>query len=120
MGRKTFESIGRPLPNRRNIIISRNSEYAQEGCEVFSSIDTAIAALKDEEKIYIIGGGEIYKSTLPLASKIELTVVEQDYEGDTVFPVIDSDEWEILSSEHYEHGERFEYSFRFETLIRKK
>lgn len=119
MGRKTFESIGRALPNRRNIIISRNTEYKQEGCEVFSSIESAISNLKDEEKIFIIGGGEIYKSTLPLATKIELTVVEQDYEGDTLFPVIDMSKWQVISSERHERGEKYEYPFRFETLIKQ-
>lgn len=115
MGRKTFESIGRALPNRRNVVISRNGDYSAPGCEVYKSIDDAIQALSDLEEIFIIGGGDIYRQVLPLAHKIELTVVEHDFEGDTRFPDIDYGQWKITSSEKHNNGE---FEFRFETLIR--
>lgn len=117
MGRKTFESIGRPLPNRRNVIISRNPNYHVEGCEVYSSIDQAISRLGDVDELFIIGGGEIYSQTLPLASKIELTVVERDFDGDTCFPAIDYCDWDVVSSERHDSDD---LPFRFETLIRRR
>lgn len=116
MGRKTYESIGKPLPNRRNVVISRNRNLSIEGCEIFASIEDMIAGLKGVDEVFIIGGGEIYKQTLLFADKIELTIVERDYEGDTRFPAIDYDKWQIISEEKYERGEKFEYPFRFVTL----
>ncbi len=120
MGRKTYESIGRPLPNRRNIIITRNSEYIAEGCEVYGSVELAFEAVKNVEEVYIIGGGEIYSETLPLANKIELTVVEREYEGDTMFPEFDREEWEMVRCERHERGVNYEHPFRFETLVRRR
>ena len=118
MGRKTFESIGRPLPNRRNIIISRNKDLVIDGCEVYSSIDEVLNNVKDVNELFIIGGGEIYAQTLSLADKIELTIVENDYDGDTTFPDIDYTEWDIVSDERHE-TDTFEYPFSFKTLLRK-
>ncbi len=106
MGRKTWESLGRPLPNRRNIVISR-SQKAIEGAEVFSSIEEAIEACRGEKEIFIIGGGEIYKQTLPIANQLYLTIVAQMIDNaDTFFPVIDFTEWEELEHESLEYGER--------------
>ena len=84
MGRKTYESIGRPLPNRRNIIITRNLEYQVEGCETVSSLEEAL--LLTNNNCFIIGGGEIYKQSLEVADKIYLTLVHKEFEGDTKFP----------------------------------
>ena len=90
MGRKTYESIGRPLPGRSNIIISRNLDYQQAGCLVFNDIKAAIeASSKDAEEIFIIGGAELYKATLPHADNLYLTLINQDFNGDTFFPEID-------------------------------
>ncbi len=88
MGRKTFESIGRPLPGRLNIIVSRNSNLQAKGCLVATSIEDAIktAKKKNEGEIFIIGGGEIYKEALPYTDKLYLTLVEDETEGDTFFP----------------------------------
>ncbi|MGE0079526.1 MAG: dihydrofolate reductase [Bacteroidales bacterium] len=96
MGRKTFESIGRPLPNRRNIIISHNHDLKIEGCEVVSSIDEAFYVTMSEDEVFVVGGGELYRRTLPLAEKLYLTKVHKDFEGDTTFPVINFDEWELV------------------------
>lgn len=88
MGRKTFESIGRPLPNRTNIIITRNKNFTATGCLIFNSLETALkkAGEADNQEIFIIGGAEIYKQALPLADKLYLTTVESDVEGDAFFP----------------------------------
>ena len=88
MGRKTFESIGRPLPNRTNIIITRNPEFKVEGCIVVSSLEEALQKGGNNEnlEIFVIGGGEIYKQALPITDKLYLTIVESDKEGDVFFP----------------------------------
>ena len=88
MWRKTFDSIGRPLPKRRNIVLSR-SWFVHEGVEVFSTIDAIIAATKDESEVMIIGGQTIYEQFLPYADRIELTIIHKEYEGDTYFPVFE-------------------------------
>ncbi|MFI3267106.1 MAG: dihydrofolate reductase [Rikenellaceae bacterium] len=93
MGRKTYESIGRPLPNRRNVIISRNSELKIEGCEVYNTIDSALESTKNEEEVFIIGGAEIYKQTIDIASKIYLTKVMKNYDADAFIPEIDFSNW---------------------------
>lgn len=106
MGRKTWESLGRPLPNRRNIVISR-SQKAIEGAEVFPSIEDALAACGTEKEVFIIGGGEIYKQTLPIANRLYLTIVAQMIDdADTFFPVIDFTQWNELEHESVEYGER--------------
>lgn len=115
MGRKTFESIGKALPNRRNVVISRDRSYHAEGCETYTSLDEAFVALSALNEVFIIGGGEIYRQTLPIADKIELTVVDRDFEGDTCFPAIDYGQWTIVQSERHDEAE---LPFRFETLVR--
>ena len=110
MGRKTYESIGRPLPNRRNIIITRNSEYEVEGCEVVSSLEEALLLTNND--CFIIGGGEIYKQSLELADKIYLTLVHKDFEGDTQFPEL-SKEWAIIDNKDFEADQKNEYNYSF-------
>ncbi len=101
MGRKTFESIGRPLPNRRNIVITRDASYAKEGIEVVNSMESALALLaqQPEETIFIIGGTEIYKSFMPYVEKLYITHVESEFhEADTFFPTIDPAIWHKTKS----------------------
>ncbi len=86
MGRKTYESIGKPLPNRKNVIITRNIEYKVDGCEVYSSIEEVIKLYGDD--MFVIGGGEIYNQFLNIANAIELTLIHKDFEGDAYFPEI--------------------------------
>ena len=86
MGRKTYESIGKPLPNRRNIVLSRNTTEINN-CLVYSSLIEVLNLYKND--LFVIGGGEIYKQCLPYANKIELTLIDKDFEGDTYFPIID-------------------------------
>lgn len=119
MGRKSYESIGRPLPNRRNIVISRNSSFAAEGCEVAATIDQALALCSQDENVYIIGGGEIYRQTIDMVDKLYITHVDHSYEGDTYFPEIDYTKWEKIFSEPHERGEKYDYPFEFATYKRK-
>jgi dihydrofolate reductase len=111
MGRKTFESIGRPLPNRRNIVITRNPEWKHEGVEAVASVDAAIALLGDEEA-FVIGGAQIYAQSLPRASRLIVTEIGKAFDCDTFFPAIDSAAWKEVAREQY-HSEKngFDYSF---------
>jgi len=99
MGRKTFESIGKPLPGRVNIVISRNPNFHPDGVLVASSLAAALELAKNDSEAFIIGGGEIYRQALPLASKLYVTRVHKSYEGDTTFPLINPNEWELIQSE---------------------
>jgi dihydrofolate reductase len=115
MGRKTFESIGRPLPNRRNIIITRNSEYEVEGCEIVNSLEEALMICNNN--CFIIGGGEIYKQSMEIANQIYLTLVHENFEGDTTFPEIGS-EWKMVSSQDFEPDEKNRHSYSFIEYIK--
>lgn len=122
MGRKTFETFAKPLPNRKHIVITRQPNYqAPEGVAVVSSLAEAInLALTTDPEPYIIGGGEIYAQALPLADKIELTRVHHTFaQADVFFPTIPSSEWQITSSENHSLDEKHLYSFTFETYLRK-
>lgn len=111
MGRKTFESIGRALPNRRNIIITRDESYSKDGVEIVNSLIKALDACKYEDEVFVIGGGEIYRQALPFADKLYVTHVEKEYEADTFFPEIQKDEWvEISNEEHFENDPPYKFS----------
>lgn len=113
MGRKTYDSIGRPLPQRRNIVITRNPNLSIEGCEMAASLEAAIEMCKGEEEVFVIGGGEIYRQAMPLASKLYLTHVGVSVEGDTRFPHIDHNVWHEVGREEFERGKEFEHPFAF-------
>ena len=119
MGRKTFESLPNPLPNRRNIVVTRNKNYSPEGIEVFSSIEDAIDACRDDLQSFIIGGGEIYSQTINLVDKIELTRVYKDYQGDAFFPDIPMDKFKLTneSVNYLDDDSNTKYSFL--TYIKK-
>lgn len=102
MGRKTFESIGRPLPGRKTIIITRNPEYPAAGCSVAPSLAAALALCPETETIFIAGGGEIYREALPLADAIYLTVLDREVEGDTLFPEVAPNQFRATSTERVE------------------
>lgn len=96
MGRKTYESIGRPLPGRLNIVITRNPDYQAEGVEVVQSLDKAIEIAREyAEEVMIIGGAEIFKRSMPLADRLYITEVHEEYDGDTFFPSYQED-WEVI------------------------
>lgn len=119
MGRKTYESLGRPLPNRTNVVITRRSDLDAEGCTVVGSLEEAIKLFPTTEEVFIIGGGQIYAQAMPLADRFYLTEVEAPFEGDTFFPEWDRAEWEVIEEQRFERGEKFEYPFTFLTLERK-
>ncbi|WP_434980937.1 dihydrofolate reductase [Daejeonia sp. YH14] len=120
MGRKTFESIGRPLPNRTNIVVSRRDNWFQEGILIVGSLKEALKfAKKIDPDVFIIGGGNIYAQTLDLADRLEVTHVKADLEADTFFPEIKPSEWELTHEECSEADEKNAYNFCFQTFIRK-
>lgn len=99
MGRKTFESIGRPLPGRLNIILTRNKDYSAEGAEVVHSMEEAVRLASDmHEEVMIIGGSDIFRMSLPVADRLYITYVDQEFEGDTYFPPYSEEEWALVSS----------------------
>ncbi len=118
MGRKTFESVGRPLPKRRNIVVTRQS-ISIDGCEVVPSIEAALALCADEDQVFIVGGAEIYKQAIPLTDRIYLTKVDQDFEGDTFFPELNAAEWEETERENFEPDDKNKLKYSFITLQRR-
>ena len=120
MGRKTFESIGKLLPYRRNIMISRQQDLRIKRCEVFSSLDEALNVLSDQFEVMIIGGGILFKEALPKAHKMILTIIKHSFDGDTYFPLWNVDEWNLVSKINHEPDKNNLYSFEFIELRRKK
>ena len=102
MGRKTWESIGRLLPGRKHIIVSRKSGYDVPGAKVVDSLEAAIAAARDDSEIFVIGGGEIYPLVLPIADRIYATEIDRKYEGDTYFPELEEGKWRETTRETHE------------------
>ena len=119
MGRKTFESFPKPLPNRTHIVITRQENYAPEGCIVVNSMEKAIEICPKEENTYIIGGGEIYDLGIPFSDKIELTLVHHTFEADAFFPIINKEQWQIINSEFQQKDEKHLFNFTYQTYIRK-
>lgn len=121
MGRKTFQSVGKPLPGRKTIIITRDRSFAAEGCIVLGSLSEAFEYCKNEEEIFVVGGAEIYHQSLPLSDKIYLTRVHGIFAGDTYFPEIPPNEWKELSREEFRADEKniYPYSFIQYTRIKK-
>lgn len=119
MGRKTFESIGRPLPNRLNVVISRNPNLHFEGTTVVSSLEAALELCSESEKVSIVGGGEIYKQALSIADVIELTLVDDSPEADTFFPELSNSDWELVKSESHSTDEKHAVSFTFLTYQKR-
>lgn len=113
MGRKTFDSMGKPLPGRRNIIISRDKNLLIQGCEVFNSVDEALNAVRNELEVMIIGGANLYLQTLTRANCIYLTIIDAEFEGDTFFPELNKT-WQLISEEKFLADEKnlFPYCFQ--------
>ena len=115
MGRNTYESIGKPLPNRTTIIITRNKNYFKEGCLIANSLEQAIEMSKEEAQVFIIGGAQIYKETIAknLAQQLDITLVHKDFEADVYFPEIDPKIWKEVVRENFEADEKnkLDYSF---------
>ena len=119
MGRKTLESMDGPLPNRTNIVITRQKDFTYEGCTIVHSLDEALAACPQDEEVFIIGGGEIYNQSIAKADKIELTRVHTTVEADAFFPEIDEKKWKLNESVFHPKDEKHQYDFVFETWIKK-
>ena len=119
MGRRTYESIGKPLPGRQNIVVSRNRDYRAPGCTVVGSLDEAWKAAGDAEEVSVIGGTSIFAGTLPIADRIHLTEVDADVPGDTYFPEFDRGQWREREVERHGRDERHEHPFRILVLERK-
>ena len=121
MGRNTFESIGKPLPNRRSVIITRNKTYQQEGCDVVHSLEQAIALIKDEEAAFIIGGAQIYKETIEkdLADQLDITQVHQEFDADVYFPTIDNKVWKQDAKEDFSTDEKNKYKYSFLKFVKR-
>lgn len=112
MGRKTYESIGRPLPGRRNIVISRNPEYMADGCETATSLPAAIAACSGaSDEVFVIGGAQIYAEAMPQARRLYLTEIRRAFEGNARFPAVDSTQWREVSRERFQTPEGLKYDF---------
>lgn len=122
MGRHTYRSIGRPLPKRTNIILSRDPFLAVQGCLVAHSIEEALTLAADagETEAFIIGGGAVYAAALPLLDRVYLTRVHTTLEGDTHFPVLEAHQWAQIAAEHHEADERNEYAYTFEQYHRRE
>lgn len=120
MGRKTYESIGRALPGRRNIVITRDQDFQAAGCEVAHSLEEAIKMSKVpfDSEVFVIGGGQVYREALPRADRIYLTRVHTRVAGDAVFPELEKLEWKIISEEFHQKDEKHEYDFTFKTYER--
>jgi dihydrofolate reductase len=118
MGRKTLESIGEPLPNRRNIVLTNNRELTLDGVEIVHELKDALAATENEE-VFVIGGAEVFATALDLADRIYLTLVHAEFEGDRVFGDFDVSDWVLLEEEFHGADERHQHSFTFKVYERR-
>jgi dihydrofolate reductase len=125
MGRKTYESIGRPLPNRTNIVVSRNPNFSAEGVVMVTSLEEAVKhaenvnMINGVEEVMIIGGAAIYQASLPMADRLYLTHVHANVEGDAYFPKIDLEQWEQVSREDFNKDESNPYDYSFSVYDKK-
>lgn len=112
MGRKTWGSLGRPLPNRHNIVITRDAAYRADGATVVTSIDDALGAAGDVNEVFVIGGAEIYRLALPRADRLQITEINAEFDGDTTFPSIAREQWTETARDHHPaNGTPFSYDF---------
>ena len=120
MGRRTYESLPKgALPNRTNIVVTSDDKENYQGCTVVRSVEEAFSICKDEDKVFIIGGGQLYNTTIHLANKLYLTRIHHNFDdADTFFPVIDFDKWELIESDHCEADEK--HSYNYSSLSYKK
>lgn len=113
MGRKTFESIGKPLPGRDNIVLTRQTGLSIEGCYVVTSLEEAMASVADADEIMVIGGAEIYRLLLPWADRLYCTLIDAEFEGDAWFPEFDLNAWKLQLVEAHEPDDNSDYPYRF-------
>ena len=115
MGRNTFESIGKPLPNRTSVIITRNTDYNKDGCLIANSIEQALKLSKKQETVFIIGGAQVYKQAIDrdLVDQLDITLVHEEFDADVFFPEIDPMIWKEVSRENFMADEKNKYDFSF-------
>jgi dihydrofolate reductase len=119
LGRKTYESIGRPLPDRCNVVITRDMDFKAPGCVVVNSIEHALDAVAYSEEVFIVGGSLLYQQTLSLTQRLYVTIIHQDFEGDTFFPDTDPQEWKEIEHVNYSADAENPYPYSFIVLDRK-
>ena len=119
MGRKTWESLGRILPGRRHIVVTRNKDYTAEGVEIIHSTDAALKQASNVDEAVIIGGAHLYGEMLPHADRLYLTEIDAEFEGDTFFPEWNKEEWEVVSSETHPADEKNSFPYRFVVYDRR-
>jgi len=115
MGRKTYESLGRPLPNRTNIIITRNTTYTAKGCVIVNSLQAALEVAKADDKPFILGGAQIYKLAIEIADILDITHVDAALEADAFFPEIDTKKWKEIARENHHIDEKHQFNYSFVT-----
>jgi len=120
MGRKTFESVGKPLPNRRNIIITTQKNYEVQGAEVVHSLEQALALCSSKEEHFIVGGAEIYREALEKTDRIYFTLIYSEFEADAFFPPILQEFWQLTSESFHEADERNQFDYNFMIYEKKK
>ena len=118
MGRKTYESIGKPLPQRTNIILTHDHDYQAPGCYVVHTLDDVLKVTPEAEEIFIIGGAVIFEAYLPLAQRIYMTIIDAEIEGDIFFPDFDETKWQLISREDHLPDSKNVYSYSFLVLVR--
>lgn len=118
MGRRTFEAIGKPLPGRRNLVLTRSADFEADGVEVFYTLDDAFWACADCDEIMVIGGGELYRQALPMADRLYLTRIHAELDGDTFFPDFDESQWKLVEETRRESDARNAYALSFRTFMR--
>ena len=119
MGRKTFESIGRPLPGRRNIVVTRDPDFSAEGCDIANSIDAALALCADDDEVMLIGGASLYQQSLSRATQLYVTQIHHRFGGDTWFPDFDESEWRVESREDCDADPSNAYAYSFIKFVRE-
>jgi dihydrofolate reductase len=119
MGRKTWESLGRPLPGRRNIVVTRQTGFTAEGAEVYSNLQDAVAAVKDEPIAFIMGGAQIYAEAMPQIEVAHITVLNADFEGDAFFKPLTDDEWNLVEEATFPATDTHPYSFSIRRYERR-
>jgi len=119
MGRRTFESIGNPLPNRRNVVLTRNRDFRREGVRVVHTLEDALRIINEDPEIFVIGGAEVFRLALPLAERVHQTVVHAEVGGDTCFDEFDPSDWELCEDEFQDADENHAYAFSFRFWVRR-
>ena len=119
MGRKTFESIVRPLPGRTTVVITHQTGFAPAGVLVAHSIDQALHVVAEDDEVFVAGGAQIYQQMLPRADRLYLTSIHEEFEGDTKFPEFEESDWQLISEEDYEPNEKNPYPYTFSVYEKK-